>query len=269
MPIVVVGAIAAAGAISVGVAVSTVAMVGLGTTVVGKLTKSKELSQFGAGLGLGAMASSALTGVFGSAAAGSAEAASAAIPNTISSSQLAGIDAAAGGIGGAAGATPGALGGISTGWDAAATAIDSASGATGGLGAAGAGGNSGGLLGSSLNPAAPAQPGVATAATPANPVATASTPVAPPPATDSNSISQWWGRQSEATKNRILQVGGQAVGGLFEGWSAEQRAALERERMKLEQQKYDTAQSNGNAQPVVKFKSYTPATGGLLGATKG
>lgn len=265
MPVVVLGAVAAGAAVSVGVAVSTVAMVGLGATVVGKITKSKELMQFGSGLGLGAGIASVATSVFGatSAAAGTAEAGSAALENTISSADLAGIDAAAGGIGGSA---PGALS-ISTAWDAPATAIEAA-GSTSGLPS-----TTGGLLGSSSTaPAVPAQQAAVDVSAPAAAPAPASgvnAPVAPPAGTDTNSIKQWWAKQPEGVKNKILQMGGSAVGGLFDGWSAEQKLALQREQQNLEKQKYETAMANGSAQPRVQFQPYKPAATGLLGSTKG
>lgn len=72
--------------------------------------------------------------------------------------------------------------------------------------------------------------------------------VAPPPATDSGSIQKWWASQPESTKNLILQDGLRAVGGLYQGWSDEQKRALEREQFNLKM-------SNGSAQPTISFKS--------------
>lgn len=275
MPLVVVGALAAGVATTAfAVSATTVAMVGLGATVIGKVTKSKELSQLGAGLSLGAGISSVASSVFGttaaagtSAAAGTAEAGAGALENTISSADLAGIDAAAGGVGGS---TPGALS-ISTSWDAPATAIEAA-GNTGGLPASVT--NSSGLLGSSSAPAGslaatPQAPVQNVAAAPGAPAASSAGAIAPPPGTDTNSISQWWAKQPDGVKAKILQMGGSAVGGLFDGWSAEQKQALERERLNLEQQKYNTAMANGSAQPQIAFQAYKPQATGLLGSTKG
>lgn len=56
----------------------------------------------------------------------------------------------------------------------------------------------------------------------------------------------------------VVQAGGKAIGGLFEGWSEEQKLAFE-------QQKWGTQQSNAKAQPSLGTK---PA-GGLLAASKG
>lgn len=271
MPLLVVAAVAAGGAVAAGVvAAATVAYVGIGVSVVGRLTKSKELMQIGSGMSLGAGVASVASSVFGtSAAAGTAGAATSAVENTISSADLAGIDAAAGGVGGAGAAMP-------------SLAIDAGAGVTGGLEGAGAAaeaaGGTGGLLSStpqasapltatpqaSLAPSAVQAPGAEIAN-----AAGASGPIAPPVATDSNSISQWWAKQPEAVKNKILQVGGQAAGGLFDGWSAEQKLALERERLKLQQDKDALQTSNANAQPTVRFKPFSPATGGLLSSTRG
>jgi len=63
-----VGAIVGAGAVTAGVAASTVALVSIGVTVVGMVTKSKELTKLGAGLGVGSAAASFL-GLGSSAAA--------------------------------------------------------------------------------------------------------------------------------------------------------------------------------------------------------
>lgn len=265
MPIVAVAALAAGAAVATGVvAASTVALVGLGTTIVGKVTKSKELLQLGSGMSLGAGVASVAQSVFGaSATAGTAAAGAAPIEAAgTGAAETGGVDALAG--------TP----------EAATAGIESAaqSGApTGGLEGAGAStpaGGTGGLLGSTPQasqalgsaPQASAAPGtpnllgssVANAAAPA-------VAIAPPPATDSGSIASWFSRQPESVKNRILQVGGQAAGGLFEGWSAEQKVALERERLKLLQ---DQAR-NANAQPRVRFATPVPANGGLLNSAKG
>lgn len=282
MPIVVVGAIAAGAAVSAGVAISTVAMVGMAATVVGKVTKFKELSQLGAGISLGAGIASVGQAVFGagtaatgaSATAGTAEAGSAALENTISSADLAGIDAAAGGVGGGA-SLPDAIS-VATSWDMPATAVESFSGA-----AADGASKATGLLGSSASavpeaaaavtpPAQQASLDVAGSTGAANPAAAAAnTAVAPPPGTDTNSIARWWSTQSEGTKNRILQMGGNFAGGLFDGWSSEQKLALQREQQNLEMQKYNTMMANGSAQPKIAFQQYKPQATGLLGSAKG
>lgn len=278
MPFLAVAAIVAGGMVATGVvAATTIAMIGIGVSVVGKVTKSKELSQIGAGMSLGAGVAGIAQSVFGGAStvAGTAEAlapvagAENVAPVVDGVSSGAGTAEGAGGAMEAANTTPGMTGGLEgTGEVASST------------------GSSGGLL----NPASDAN--LALSATPQSSVPLSSTPqasmapgtqdaigqaaangstgasVLPPPATDSGSIVSWFSKQPEAIKNRILQMGGQAVGGLFDGWSAEQKAAIERERLNLEKQKFNTQQSNANAQPKVAFQGYTPPTGGLLNPSK-
>ncbi len=282
MPIVALGAIAGAAVVATtAVTATTVAMVGLAAVAVGKITKFKELEQFGSGLGLGAGIASVTTSVFGAAdaaaggvssAAGTAEAGAGALENTISSADLAGIDAAAGGIGGAGSAAPGALE-VATSWDAPATAIElggsasapsSVTGMPSGL-LGGSGAPAPATAGANGMPGTTPQASVDVGAAAANPSAS----VAPPTGTDTNAISQWWSKQPESVKNRILQMGGNFAGSLFDGWSAEQKMALQREQQNLEQRKFDTMMKNGSAQPVVKFQSYKPAGTGLLASTKG
>ncbi len=235
---------------------------GLGQTYTVIVTTVEHLTDIvlpsGPGLARGG-ASAASGGV--SAAAGTTEAGGAALENTISAADLSGIDAAAGGIGGGASAAPGALE-IATSWDAPATAIELGSSASA---PASVTSMPSGLLGSS--PATVAgTPAVADVGAPAT---TANSTVAPPAGTDTNAISQWWSKQPESVRNRILQMGGNFAGSLFDGWSQEQKMALQREQQNLEKKKYDTMMSNGSAQPVVQFQAYKPAGGGLLGANRG
>jgi hypothetical protein len=209
-----------------------------------------------------------------SSSAGTVEAASSAVPNTISSADLAGIDAAAGGIGGGA-SLPDAIS-ISTAWDAPATAIESATQSTAGLSSTS---NMPGLLGSTPSTSSTISnaanltptPGATTPDATANVVdATGNvTKVAPPSGTDTNAIAQWWSKQPEAVKNRILQMGGNFASGLFDGWSQEQKLALQREQMNLDKQKYDTMMANGSAQPKLAFQAYKPTGTGLLSSQKG
>lgn len=277
MPFMAVAAVAAGVGVATGVvAATTVAMIGIGATVVGKITKSKELMQIGAGLSLGAGVASVASGIFGgtSAAAGTAEAATAGIGSAAES--IPGIDAAAG------------LGEAAAGAGETASALDAASSISG---------NTGGLLGASdtiaqsggLTDAASAVTGVADvapaagrgilnaplAATPsaefmaANPgfaapinaVPSASMALTPPPP---GGFAGWWKNLSAPMKDRILQMGAQAAGGMFEGWTAEQKLELERERLNLEKQKQDQSQKNASAQPIVRFQNVAPPTRGIL-----
>lgn len=83
---------------------------------------------------------------------------------------------------------------------------------------------------------------------------------APPSDTSSTGIKKWWDAQPEKVKSAIIQGGLGAVGGMFDGWSAQQKLALEREKMNL-------ISRNANAQPVVAFKPVTKPTG-LLNAQR-
>lgn len=269
MPVLAVAAVAAGAAVATGVvAASTVAMVGLATSVVGRVTKSKELMQIGSGMSVGAGIASIATSVFGGAeaAAGVAESAGTAGASAGSAAEsVAGVSEAAGSLEGAASA-------IESAAEAGSAASAASGGLTSGLGEAATVGT--GLLSStpqasqalSSTPQASMSPGVeGIGGTSFGSGAS----VVPPPATDSFSIAKWWAGQSEATKNRILQVGGQAAGGLFEGWSQEQKLAFERERQNLLRDQYNTSKSNANAQPVVAFKPTPSYSGGLLTPQRG
>lgn len=71
--------------------------------------------------------------------------------------------------------------------------------------------------------------------------------------------------QQSRVSTALLQTGGQAVGGLFQGWSAEQKLALEKEAMDLQKQRYEAGVKTANAMPVIAFKP----VGLVSGATKG
>jgi hypothetical protein len=75
--------------------------------------------------------------------------------------------------------------------------------------------------------------------------------VAPPGGTDPFSLQKWWASQPDSTKNLIMQGGLKAVGGLFQGWTEDQKLALERNKFALQQQML----SNGSAQPSINFQS--------------
>ena len=82
-----------------------------------------------------------------------------------------------------------------------------------------------------------------------------------PVGSDTNALQKWWGALDDKTKNTVMNMGGQAVGGLFNGWNEEQKRAFERE-------KYNLFNSNANAQPTVSYKQVAGArpVGGLLNA---
>lgn len=267
MPVLAVAAIAGGAAVATGVvAASTVVMAGVAASVVGKVTKSKELMQIGAGLSLGGGIASVASSVFGAAEGAAGAAAGTAAEGAAAASSAEGISGAAGTLE-AGGALDSTLEGIGAA---------SGSGATGGLGgAAAAAGETGGLLSAAPQSSAAlsASPqasfsagngvlGLGQSAGVGAPLSTASvSAVTAPASTTSAGISGWWKGLSESTKNKLLQVGGQAASGVMEGWTAEQKLAFERERQRLEQDRYNTAQSNANAQPVVRFAPVQQATG--------
>lgn len=268
MPILAVAAVAVGAIATTTIAASTVAMVGLATSVVGKVTKSKELMKLGAGLSLGAGVASVASSVFGgSATLGAAEGAGGAGTGAGGAVEAApGISESAGSLEGTAGSIESAanVGGGST-----------AEGLTSGLGESAEAG-SGGLLSPSTagqSVGAPAMPGSEAGATAQGALNTAinsgAGALAPPTGTDSFSISKWWSGMSDATKNRLLQMGGQAAGGLFEGWTQEQKLAFEREKANLARDQYNTSMKNASAQPKVAFKPVSPITGGLLTPQRG
>ncbi len=258
MPFLAVAAIAAGAAVATGaVAASTIGLIGLGVSVVGKVTKSKELMQIGAGMGLGAGAASLASGLFGAAEGASAVDAAA---RAAAGTSDAAFDSWAA-TQGAAESTAGldAFGGSTPSWAGQSSATT-----TEGLGnsvlsaSKGMGQPGGGMTGMG---ATQGDVGSQTLK-----FAEKAGAITPPPATDPGSMKSWWQGLSEARKNTILQMGTQAVGGLFDGWTAEQKLAFERERFNLEQQKYNTGVLNANAQPTI---IRPPASGGLLNAYRG
>lgn len=284
MPFLAVAAIISAGAVGAGiVAASTVIYAGIAVSVVGKVTHSKELSQIGSGMTLGAGLASAATSIFGAAEGGAGAAGGMSAENAA----LGGADGLGGtGVDAAAG---------SLGSDGVAASADVATGATAGLGDTGAstvaGAGDSTSAGGLLNPETAITPPTSAPLTSTPATAAPSAPasgmsaenaalggadgmggtgaIAPPANTSSNGIAQWWSKQPDSVKNRIMQVGGQAFGSLFDGWTNEQKMALQREQMNLDKQKYDTSVANASAQPTVRFQPYTPATGGLLNPKKG
>lgn len=257
MPFLAVAAIAGGAAVATGVvAASTMAMVGLGATVVGHLTKSKELMQIGAGLSLGTsvvgLAQSAFGGAtaaegLGSAATGSGDA----VLDSWAAEQ--GVAEAASGADALGGAS--SLGDMSSGATeglagSKATGVLGASKATTGFGApvrqfgeAAAESSMMGEIGAAIEKVGA---------------------IAPPEYTDPGSISKWWSNLSEPVKNKILTMGEKAAGSLFNGWTQDQKMAFEREKFNLEQQKYNTSVANANAQPT----TIKPPAGGLLNARR-
>ncbi len=272
---------AVAAALEVGatfaVIATAVAEVGIAMTVVGTITKSKELVKVGGFLslagGVASLGAAAVGAIGGEAAAGAA-------------------------IGGAAGDA-----GIGAGMDAAAAEATNAA-VAGGVDAAagsaittpiaapvsvtnGGAGLVGGSADAAASTAAPAaadaglsnvQSGVSTpdflkdftvSADPAGSAADAlSTTVSSTKPGLGQSVKDWYNGLSKSEQSRIgntlLQMGGQAVGGLFSGWTADQKLQLEQQAQALNKQKFDTAATNGSAVPSIAFKAPT----GLVGLAK-
>lgn len=102
------------------------------------------------------------------------------------------------------------------------------------------------------DPGAPQTPQQAVAATsPVN--VSPNGAVTPPPDTSSNGLSQWFKSLDKKTQGTVLQTAAGAASGLFQGWTAEQKQALEREKFNLDKEKYSTAITNASAQPSIKF----------------
>lgn len=243
------------------IAIATaVAEVGMAMTVVGTVTKSKELVKVGGFLAMAGGVSSLAAGAFnaatGTAAAEGAGASLAAGSDAAFDAWAAEVGAAESGIG------IEAFGGAAPSW------AGSTGAAMEGMGAAQAGQEM-----TKIANATPTSPGMDLTSTTTDGVggqalkfAENAGAIAPPAATDPGSMAQWWKNLPEPRKNAILQMGGKAVGGLFEGWTAEQKMAFERERLNLEQQKYNTGVSNANQQPTT---IKPPSAGGLLNAKRG
>ena len=273
----------AAGSATVGAIATVVSTVGMGLSVVGKVTGSKTLMKIGGVMGLVGGVTSLATSAFGAAnAAGSAgaiEGAAGALGDTAFDSFAATQGAAE------AGTSLAEFGGSAASWEPIGEALtgglDTAMGAQAAAEASTPltefGGTepsftspNNGLLNatqqqvSSVPDMSPADSykGSAQQATD-NQFLKSDYGYGPAPNTPAERQS-WWNKQPERVKAAIIQGGLGAVGGLFDGWTSEQKLALEREKMNL-------MTSNANAQPVIKFATPTtqPKKVGLLNAQRG
>jgi hypothetical protein len=254
MPLVALAAIAGGAAVATGVvAASTMAMIGLGTSVVGKLTKSKELMQIGGGLSLGTGIASLGQSLFG-ATEGVASAGSAAGTSSISNvaSGASAPDAASW----MAGATDQA-----NSWVNAASNVAPTTGLSQATGVLNSTPSSLAKFSTEVAPMGQAAEQASMAGDVAKTLG--NTSIAAPGGTDPGAIASWWSKLPESTKNTVLQMGGNAASKLFEGWSQEEVMAFQREKFKLEQDRYNQAYANANAQPTIARPT------GLLNATRG
>lgn len=87
----------------------------------------------------------------------------------------------------------------------------------------------------------------------------------PPPA---SGISSWWSSKSVPEKEMWMKAAASGVGSMFQGWSEEQKLALQREIANQNQGNIDMKQANLNAQPTVQFRPVGgyPQRTGLLGS---
>ena len=266
--------VAALTAASSFIAIATaVAEVGMAMTVVGTITKSKELKEIGGFLGLaggvGSLVAGGLSaiGAIGEAVPGSA---AAAVSDTAFDSWAAGQGAAE------ASTALGEFGGATASFEGGATAGMSATEAGTGLlgtntspitGTTEVAKGATGSVAESPNAVNEAANNVDQFQNETNKFLRQDAALPQPAGTDSNSIKSWWDKQPENVKNNILNVGGKMVGGLFQGWSEEQKLALERERLNLAKEQADKQSANANAQPTIRFKPV--ANVGLLGSPRG
>lgn len=269
MPIVLVAAVVAGGAVAAGVvAASAVIYAGIAVSVVGKVTKSKELSQIGSGMTLGAGVAGAASSIFGAAEGATAGG------MTAENAALGGADGLGGtGIDATAGSLSADVAGSAAGADGAVTGLTQGIG--GGAETVAGAGDSAGLLNPSSTSAATSSAPAATA--PAGAAAEGGamnadnlalggadgmggTGVIAPPAP--GGIQGWWANLSATTKAKLLSGAADAA---MKGWDQNQKNEFEREKFNLSQQQYNTSMANASAQPVVKFAPVK--TGGLLNPT--
>jgi len=283
--------VSAVTAVSAAIAVTTVATVataityvGLAMTVVGTVTKSKELVKIGGILslagGVTSLANSAIGALGSSAAAGAAGTAS-----ELGAESL-WADAAS-----QATADASANAALEAGQAVTADSFSGAASSAADKIVGGAGGSLAGVGDSALGEAAKSTlESGATGFAPPTPVSPTTAAEAVKPSglvnqsLDSKLGSTDWlsdipkpkpgllsdpvewfkaltPEQQTKVGTSLLQTGGQALGGLFQGWTADQKLALEREAQNLSKQKYDDSVKNANAMPVIAFK---PVGSGLV-----
>lgn len=276
------------------VAIATAVMeVGIAMTVVGTVTKSKELVKIGGVMsmagGIGSLAIGA-AGAFGGAAAGAAgEAAGELGAESLWSDAASQATADAS----ANMATPGMSGAAVADSFAGGATASSIPDAASGIGAIGDTGGltteyAGGLPTGDLMPASGDITASADAAAPAKfsaPEGLNAQASAPPTSdimgdasgdhlpggdlfgdTPKPGIGQdfgtWFKGLPKETQARLatgaVQAGSMAIGGIFNGWSESQKMDLQREIQNQKTQQYNTQMANANAIPSISFKPVAP-----------
>jgi hypothetical protein len=95
------------------------------------------------------------------------------------------------------------------------------------------------------------------------------TPQATPNGSSFDAIKQWFSSLKPETQASVLKGGASAVGGLFQGWTEEQKLALEKNKFSLSQQQYNTQVTNANSVPKLNFASPTPQPNGIINSARG
>lgn len=245
----------AAGTATVATMATVASTVGIGLSVVGAITKNEDLMKIGKVLSIGGAVVGMGAGIASAFGAAGEAAASTAVDMAIDPFAAGAPEVAASGASALEGATTSAVN-------------DASAGLTSGLPSAGEmAGKASGLLNAPPASQPPIKYGEVNLGNFGQPMADQAfnaVSLRPPPATNPGAIKSWWGGLDENMKNRIVQGGTQAVRGLFDGWTQEQKLALERERMNLDKDRYATSVANANAQPSIAFKPV-----GLLNAPRG
>jgi len=264
---------------------TAVAEVGIALQVVGTVTKSKELVKIGGIMGavgaVGGLASAGFSALSaGAGEAGVAEGATAGAYSDVAGEQFAqqaGTDAAGSGFGdmaASAATAPAVVSPVDSGGLTSSGMTQVPGGGTPPAGAPAPSAVTAAPAGTMPPPQSAESMFNTNVAAGTPPIAAGTAPqaafnldtmnsVVAPSDTSSFGISKWFDSLDKATQGRVvsgaMQIGGAAVGGLFNGWSEDQKLALERERQALQQKAYATSMANASAQP--KVAAYVKPTG--------
>ena len=268
-----------AGSATVAEIATVVSVVGTGMSVVGAITGNKELTKIGGIMGLAGGVVSLASGALG--AAGAAE--GAAVDTSVAGTATDALTGAGADLTGAASAAnPDLATGDFVGSDWSNPALNNApptypgsgpdpmslSGSSSGQGVLNAQPQASTPLGST--PQASQAPGTqAPYGQGSSQTSLPSSLTAPPKVTGGglwSDIKEWFSGLPKDQQGRVmsglLETGGKALGGMFQGWSEEQKLALQQHALELQQQQWQTALNNASAQP--SFKAPT----GILNAPK-
>lgn len=261
MAIMAVAAIGSAGAVALGVTATTVAMIGVGISVVGMVTGNATLSKIGAGMGLGG-AGAGLAGL-GAGAAGANSAAMA--------SQAATETAAAGGLGAAEGVTSAAAPTVQ-GMSAAAPAAQSMGGQTAASMIAEAAAPTAPTLGTGMADIATAGTGLGTESLGSMGLASELPQITPtalgglePAGSWFDKIGNLWGGLDASGKSAVVQAGTGLVSGAAKGIM---QSMSESDKLAAAQAERDRVAANMRGVPTVGLginPAYKPAYPNAIG----